>query len=196
MSIDDTVTVGIISHDNRHRYGLLKRAMDSVMAQTHVPDYIVVRNDTEKLGAGHNRQYLLNGAETKWLAWLDSDDEWDPEHLEKLMTVATSAPDIVYVYSWMHGHDPLGHFGVPFDPCRPHHTTMAIVERVDIAQEIGFPPSATDGPYSNEDWAHITGMAELCCQRGLRMVHLAERTWTYHAGGQNTSGQPTQGDAV
>ena len=195
MSIDDTVTVGIISHDNRHRYGLLKRAMDSVMAQTYVPDTIIVRNDTERLGAGHNRQYLLDQVTTKWLAWLDSDDEWDKEHLEKVMTVATSASDIVYVYPWMHGHDPLGHFGIPFDPCRPHHTTMGILERVDLAQEIGFPPSEENSSFSNEDWAHITGMAELCCQRGLRMVHLAERTWTYHTGA-NTSGLPGHGDAA
>ena len=192
----DTVTVGIISHDNRHRYGLLQRAINSVLAQTQVPDMIIVRNDSDRQGAGTNRQRLLQHVTTKWLAWLDSDDEWDPDHLEKLMLVGTSAPDIAWVYSWMKGTDPLGHFGIPFDPCRPHHTTMGILERTDIAQEIGFPPSATEGKFSNEDWAHITQFAAYCCERGLRMVHLAERTWTYHSGGQNTSGQPTQGDAA
>jgi glycosyltransferase involved in cell wall biosynthesis len=164
------------------------------MAQTKQPQAVFVVNDTDRQGAGWTRQTLLSLVQTRWIAWIDSDDEWMPEHLAKLMAVAEST-DSVYVYSWFHGGDPLGHFGLPFNPCTPHHTTMGILERADIAREAGFPASAP-GQFSNEDWAHITTFAQICCERGLKMTHLAEKTWTYHSGHGNSSGQPGQGDAA
>jgi hypothetical protein len=84
--------------------------------------------------------------------------------------------------------------GIPYDPCRPHHTTMGILERTDIAEEAGFCESQGP-PYSNEDWYHMVRFAEICCERGLKMTHLPEKTWYYHQDGQNSSGRPGQGDA-
>jgi hypothetical protein len=92
--------------------------------------------------------------------------------------------------------DPLGHFGKPFNPCTPHHTTMCVLVDTELAKEVGFPDTQDDGIFSNEDWGFITGVAKLCCERGLKMTHLAERTWTWHMSGQNSSGRPGQGDAV
>ncbi len=154
-------------------------------------------NDLDRLGAGANRRRLLSLVDTEWIAWCDSDDEWLPEHLEKLYRVAVET-DSVYVYSWCVGADPLGHFGIPFNPCTPHHTMMAILERTDIAREAGFPDSAAEGKFSNEDYAHILRFSEICCERGLKMTHLADRTWHYHQHGQNTSGLPGRngGDIV
>jgi hypothetical protein len=173
--------------------GLLGRALNSVYAQFQQPEEIIIVNDKQRHGAGRTRQQLLDHVQTQWIAWLDSDDEWQPDHLAKLISVA-EATDAVYVYSWFHGPDPLGHFGLPFNPCNPHHTTMNVLVRTDIALQVGFPDSA--GPsFSNEDWAFITGVAKLCCERDLKMVHLAERTWTYHQHGQNSCGLPGKGDA-
>lgn len=190
------ITVCVASHPARFKNGLLARALTSIAAQTEQPEEILVMNDLYRRGAGHVRRDLLNRVQTEWTAWLDSDDEWFPGHLEKLMTVAEET-DSVWVFSWFDSFlDPLGHFGLPFNPCTPHHTTMNVLERTDIAQEVGFPDSSRHGGYSNEDWAHITGFARLCCERGLKMTHLAERTWTYHMGHGNSSGLPGQGDAV
>ena len=189
------ITVCIPAHLARFKSGLLKRALDSVVAQTLSPDRILVLNDVGREGVGVIRQRLLDQVTTEWTAWIDSDDEWSPEHLEKLHRVAVETSS-VYVFSGYHAlTDPLGHFGIPFNPCSPYHTTMGILERTDLAKEVGFPPSASHGQFSNEDWAHITGFAKLACERGLRMTHLAERTWTYHMGHGNTSGLPRQGDA-
>lgn len=190
------ITVCIAAHPARFKSGLLKRALDSVLAQTLQANRILILNDTAQEGVGVIRQRLLDQVLTEWVAWIDSDDEWtDPEHLEKLYRVATET-DSVYVFSWFHAvQDPLGHFGLPFNPCTPHHTTMGILERTDIAKEVGFPPSEKGTRFSNEDWAHITGFAKLACERGLKMTHLAERTWTYHMGHGNSSGLPGQGDA-
>lgn len=189
------ITVCIPAHPARFRSGLLKRALDSVLAQTLQPERILILNDTAREGVGVIRQRLLDQVTTEWVAWIDSDDEWMPEHLEKLKRVADET-DSVYVFSGYHAlMDPLGHFGLPFQPCSPYHTTMGILERTDLAKEVGFPPSSTHGMFSNEDWAHITGFAKLACERGLAMTHLAERTWHYHMGHGNTSGLPNQGDA-
>lgn len=194
MTVDRPgITVCIAAHPARLRNGMLNRALASVAAQTHQPDTILVVNDREHHGAGRTRQTLLRLVDTEWIAWLDSDDEWLPEHLEKLFNVAV-ATDSVYVFSYFHGGDPLGHFGRPFDPCHPHHTTMNVLVRTDIAKEVGFRDNAV-GPFANEDWGFITGVAALACERGLKMTHLAERTWHYHQQGQNSSGQPGQGDA-
>ena len=187
------VTVCVAAHPARLSNGMLTRALNSILAQTHQPDAILVVNDRDRHGAGWTRRQLLGAVETEWTAWIDSDDEWMPQHLERLLSVTTE-PDTVFVYSWFHGNDPLGHFGLSFDPCRPHHTTMNVLVRTDIAKRVGFydtqPP-----PFSNEDWGFITGVAAICCAEGLKMTHLPERTWHYHQQGQNTSGQPTQGDA-
>jgi hypothetical protein len=189
------VTVCVAAHPARLRNGLLARALASVWAQTRQPERILVVNDTNREGAGATRQRLLGMVETEWTAWIDSDDEWFPEHLEKLLRVA-SETGAVWVHPYFEAvRDPLGHFGRPFDPCRPHHTTMGVLEQTALAQEVGFPASETHGRFSNEDWAHITGFAKLCCERGLVMTHLAERTFRYNMGHGNTSGLPTQGDA-
>jgi len=187
------ITVCIATHPSRQTSGLVIRAFASAAAQTMQPEAILVHNDTGRHGAGWNRRQLLNLVRTEWVAWLDSDDEWMPYHLEKLHRVAVET-DSVYVYSWFHGGDPLGHFGLPFNPCTPHHTTMNVLVRTDLAKEVGFNDNAV-GPYANEDWGFITGVAKLCCERNLKMTHLAERTWTYHQGHGNSSGQPGQGDA-
>ena len=144
------ITVLIATHPERQTSGLINRAFASVAAQTLQPVEIHVRNDVLRKGAGNNRKHLLGMVRTEWTAWIDSDDEWtDPQHLEKLMRVATET-DSVYVFPYFHGSDPLGHFGRPFNPCTPHHTTMGILERTDIAQEASFCESE-EGPFSNED---------------------------------------------
>jgi hypothetical protein len=188
------ITVCVTSHPARFTNGLLQRAISSVLNQTRLPEALVLVNDVDRNGAGWSRQRVLEQVATEWVAWIDSDDEWMPEHLEKLLRVAVET-EAVYVYSWFVGGDPLGHFGLPFNPCTPHHTTITSLVRTDIAQEVGFPATQADGTFSNEDWAFITGVSKLACERGLKMVHLAERTWYYHQGNYNSSGKPGQGDA-
>lgn len=187
------ITACIAAHPARVRNGLLERALRSVLAQTHQPAAIVVVNDQEAHGAGWTRRTILAQVRTEWIAWLDSDDEWMPEHLEKVHRTAVET-DAVFVYPWFEGNDPLGHFGIPFNPCTPHHTTMTHLVRTELALRVGFEDNAK-GPYANEDWRYIVGMSQIACAEGLIMMHLADRTWTYHQHGQNSSGQPGQGDA-
>jgi glycosyltransferase involved in cell wall biosynthesis len=168
----------------------------SIARQSLQPDTIILVNDLERAGAGRTRQKLLRMVETEWLAWCDSDDLLYPQHLERLYNHAQQT-GAVFVNAWFNApHDPLGHFGKPLDPCNMHHTTITFMVKTELAQEVGFRESLKDSPFSEEDWGHIAGMAALCCERGLKMEHLPDKTWWWRQQGQNTSGlfRPGQGD--
>ncbi len=197
------ITALIACHPERLSNGLANEAFISVARQTLQPDTVILVNDLERAGAGRTRQKLLRMVETEWLAWCDSDDVWTPSHLEKLYNRAQES-GAAFVNSWFNAQfdpfiapeNPGGHFGKPLDPCNPHHTTITFMVKTELAQEVGFRESLTDSPFSEEDWDHISRIAALCCERGLKMEHLPERTWWWRQQGQNTSGlfRPGQGD--
>lgn len=191
------ITACIAAHPARFTNGLLGRAFASVARQTLQPEAIVIANDKQRKTASWTRQACLDMVQTEWMAWLDSDDEWYPQHLERLHAVAVET-DSVFVFSWFNAsHDPLGHFGLPFDPAHPHHTTITFLVRTELAKEVGFfrESNSEEGRDNNEDWYHILGLSALADARGLKMTHLAERTWHWHQGAQNTGGTAKRGDA-
>lgn len=196
MGLRPGYTALIACHPARLSNGLAAEAFASIAKQTVQPAAIYLVNDLEREGAGGTRQKLLRAVETEWVAWCDSDDKWLPTHAEKLLAWAEKT-DSVYVFSWFYApSDPLGHYGKTYDPCNPLHTTITAFCRTEIAQEVGFPDSDLGGRFSNEDWSYIAGIARICCERGLNMTHLPERTWVWRQEGQNTSGLPDQGDAA
>lgn len=197
------ITACIAVHPQRLRNGKLARALASAAAQTLQPASIVVGNDVDRRGAAWNRQNILDQVGTEWMAWLDSDDEWLPQHLQHLWEVAQSAPDIGFVYSWFEpvgGSDPLGHFGLPFNPATPHHTTITFLVRTELAKRVGFGDAyltvTPERRHGGEDWLHIVGLCQIAVAEGWRMIHLPERTWRWHMDGGNSSGVPGQGDAA
>ena len=177
-----------------HRHQLRARALASVSAQSYPAAAVAVALDVEREGAWVMRQRLLTMTATPWLAWLDDDDEWAPEHLARLAWAQRrTAADLVFSYFEPVGMgDPLGHFGRPFDPAAPHATTMMFLCRTSLARRVGFsaPPDPT-AANAGEDARFIQGVVEA----GGRVVHLPERTWRwhYHPGhpeGPNSSGLP------
>lgn len=195
------VTVAIPAHPARLHNGLLARALASIAAQTTPPAAVSLAIDLHGEGAAVTRQRALDAVQTEWVAFLDSDDELMEGHLHAVTQVADQlGPECIWVHSYFQPvgmGDPLGHFGLPFDPRTPHHTTMTVLVRTDIAKEVGFRGEAPDtlSPFCNEDWGFILGVCNIAVRRGLTMTHLAERTWRYHGHGGNTSGMPHKGDA-
>lgn len=189
------ITACVAAHPARLQNGLLQAALASICSQTLQPRAVVVANDIDRQGAPWSRQACLDMVQTEWMAWLDSDDLWLPEHLEKLHRVAVET-NSVFVFSWFNApHDPLGHFGRPFDPAHPHHTTITFLVKTELAKEVGFGATMGDGNFANEDWLHIVSLCNIAVERGLKMTHLAERTWNWRMGAHNSSGLPTRGDA-
>lgn len=192
------VTVVIPAHPARLTNGLLNRALASVLAQTHPPAAMSIAVDLNREGAAVTRQRALDAVQTKWTAFLDSDDEWLPHHLEAVTAVADATDRCVWVHSYFEPvamGDPLGHFGRPFNPAAPHHTTMNVLVQTAIARQVGFHGAGPGSPFCNEDWGFILGVSRLAVERDLVMMPLAERTWRYHGHAGNTSGMPHQGDA-
>jgi glycosyltransferase involved in cell wall biosynthesis len=196
-----SVTVVIPTHPGRS-WELLGRAIKSVHEQTLQPRQIVVANDLHGYGAGATRNDGLNQAHSTYTAFLDSDDEFLPDHLNELAHVMDSDKDIIMAFSWFEAvgmPDPLGHFGLPFDPAHPHHTTVTTMVDTDIARWVGgFPTSGEGGTAGclNDDWIFLLRMCEYAVKNNKKIVHLPKRTWRYHGHAGNTSGKPTQGDAI
>lgn len=111
-----TVSVVIPTHN---RPELLKRALDSVYAQTYTDFEVIVVDDgsapraydvlgeylnrpnfvyleTEKdTGGSATRNVGIRHAKGEYIAFLDDDDEWLPEKLIRLITLLDEAPDSV-----------------------------------------------------------------------------------------------------
>jgi len=192
-------TVVVPFHAARERNGMLDRAAASVRAQT-IPAELILARDAHAKGAALTRQCGLDMVETEWTAFLDSDDEMDPDHIERLLACAEET-GADYVYPWFRvqgGTDPFPmFFGKPWDDAHPHQTTITILVRTGLARQVGFSaarpgaPQPPDGNRGGEDWHFTLG----CVASGARIVHLPRRSWTWWHHGANSSGLPGRGDA-
>lgn len=207
-----TIAVCVPAHPARARNGMLDEALRSVWAQTLLPDAVHVAMDTTRAGAPATRQRALDAASSDWVAFLDSDDLFLPQHLEHLLAHA-QATGADFVYSWFrlvqqladgrridHGdHDPVfppTHFSNPFDPENPIETTMIVLVRRGLAQAVGMRALDRGEINSGEDRAFTLDILAA----GGRIEHLVERTWLWRhhqrSDGQvgNCSGIAGRGD--
>lgn len=96
-----------------NRAALLRRALESVRAQTHPPDEIIVVDDgstddtarivqqdfsdvrymlQDSAGVSAARNRGIAAAHTPWVAFLDSDDEWRPRKLKRQLEALSGEP--------------------------------------------------------------------------------------------------------
>lgn len=183
------VTVVTPYHPQREANGMLERCAASVRAQT-VPVEHILAQDVHRMGAAITRNHGMALVQTEWTAFLDSDDEMDPDHIEHLLACAQET-GADYVYPWFRvvgGSDPFPmFFGRPWDDTAPHSTTITILVRTELAREIGFRQIP-----ANEDWDFTLR----CVAASAKIVHLPRRSWTYYHHGYNSSGLPDRGDAL
>lgn len=205
-----TVTVCIPSIPPRSEK--LLRALASVVTQTRPADAISVIFDYEGIGAAAARNKAWCAATTEYVAFLDDDDEFLPQHLERVMECAVETNADV-VYSWFEHRgwpdwtpdrqDPLavpvgGHLrhplGVPFGSEQAAHMKRyafipitTLVRRSMLERVGGFPqPLSSEWPREDcEEW----GCWLRILDKGGRFVHHPERTWVLNAG-EGTAGKP------
>jgi glycosyltransferase involved in cell wall biosynthesis len=183
------------------RSTMLARAVGSVVAQTAPPDGIIIVVDSEGRGAPEMRSRGLELVKTKWVAFLDDDDEFKPIHLEHLHAYA-EATDADLVYPWfdvMGGSDPF-----PINEHRvwtaddPHQTTVTTLVKTEAALAVGgFRDPTTDdespgtdaqGHRSGEEFRFVIRLG----RAGYKIEHLDEHTWIWHHWGGNSSGMPSR----
>ena len=199
------IGVAIPTHPQRITNGMLQRAYRSAAFQRLRPAQVNIAIDLNAKGAPHTRQQALDGITQPWTAFLDSDDEFLPEHLEVLANAAEET-GADYVYSWFHLWQfrrkldfdpvfPVTHFTEPWDRDNPRQTTMTVLVRTDLAKEVGFwdvtdETTFPDGHRAGEDW-----LFTLKCNELGKIHHVVQRTWNWYHHGANTSGRAGQGDA-
>lgn len=220
-----TVSVIIAAHPARARNGLLAEAVNSVWAQTRLPDALHVAIDHDGAGAPATRQRALDAVTTDWVAFLDSDDMFLPKHLEWCLAHAeTTGADFVYPWfkilqqfpdgqrnlvEWdgkkekADGVFPAGHYLNDFDPANPIETTITVLVRTELAKRVGFRALDRGQVNTGEDRAFTLD----CLHAGAKIVHLRRFSWLWRhhwtgrdAAGKllpgNTSGHSTRGDAA
>lgn len=195
------VTVLIPTLPRRAR--LLARAVRSVMRQT-MKSPVIWETDNVKRGPAPTRNRALSRATTEWVAFLDDDDEFYPQHVEHLWTAAQdNGADLVYPgYDYMVGgvlHNELDHvprpFGQPFTPAcaaqimdDQNFIPVTVLVRRELLMDVGGFPTPGTAEWLRpdcEDW----GAWQRLLLAGAEFYHLPERTWIWHRHTGNTWGQ-------
>lgn len=193
----DSHSVSVVIPTIPVRNAMLLNAITSVMSQTYPVSDIIVPIDHRHEGAARNRQRGLDRVKTEWVAFLDDDDYFLGNHIERLVDTAYET-EADFVYSWYTvegGSDPrFDEFGKEWNSAEPRQTTITTLIRTELAQKVGFvSPDETfeslrspDRLYAGEDYFMTKG----CNDLGAKIVHLPEKTWVWRHHGRNTSGLP------
>lgn len=191
------VTV-VIPHISERAHELV-RAVHSVSKQTMAPYDIIISTDAGSLGSAHTRNRALDKVTTEWVAFLDDDDEFLPNHLETLLTyVEKNNYDVDVVYPGcrvinpaLGGIIPLrdewGRFNKPFDANllrNMSYIPVTSLVRTHLAQLAQFGPPDHDLSSFYDDWGFYLRLLE----HGARFIHVPEVTWIWNHHGKNTSG--------
>lgn len=195
------ITVVVVTVGTPRR-SLLRRALDSVWAQTLQPDQVIVSQDNDRDGAPWVRQAGTECVMTPYVAYLDDDDEFMPHHLQAL---AGAIGDADLVFPWFEvagGTDPFPHyFGVPWDDSQHRQIPVTFLARTDAIQRArGWltdwtsveaaedPGTDPEGNRAGEDYQLVRRLVA----NGAKIVHHPDRTWIYHHDSQNTMGLPSR----
>lgn len=171
-----------------------QRALPSVSAQTVPADAVAISIDNDRLGAWTNRNKTISMVQTKWIAFLDDDDEFLPHHLEHLLwTAEATKADVCYAwFEVVNGSDPFPqHRGRQFDIADPHIFPITALVNADLVKSSGA--KFEGDPERTGNW----GVQDLpfwkaLWDAGAKFVGSEVITWRWHHHGANTSGVPTR----
>lgn len=155
------------------RSGMVVNAINSVSAQKIKPTSHIVVVDTQKKGNFATYQKLLNMADTEWVCFLDDDDIFYPDHLEKLIK-NSNGYDVIYSNpaivnddtDWVHYSEPFSYDKLMIDSIVP---MTALVKRNLMLEVGGF----------KEIQACDYAMWRDLAKYGARFKKIEDITWEY-----------------
>lgn len=174
----------------------LNVALESIDMQDVKVANVIISEDTTHAGAAPTRNNGLNAVTTEWVAFLDDDDYFYPQHIANLLQHAR-ATEADLVYPWFDvigGTDPLAvpvngqlrsPLGVEFGPEQQNHLMtvgnfipVTTLVKTELAQSVGGFPDVNSEEWPNpecEDW----GFLQRLIKKGAKFSHLPERTWAW-----------------
>lgn len=166
------MNVTVITATMPGREALLTEAIQSVSEQTYTPTDHLIGVDYIQRGGARPKNLLASAVTTPWIATLDDDDAFYPNHLATLMELADSA-DVVYSYCDVTGPDPWLAYNQPFDPdvlSRTSSVSHNALVRTQLVLDL-------------EGWDEVKGYDYLfwlkALDAGARFVCVPEVTWKY-----------------
>ena len=183
-----------------NRAALLGRALASVLAQVESQWELLVADDGstddtwpllcdwqasdprvrcwrhENGGQSVARNRLLAEAGAPWIAFLDSDDEFEPSHLARRREAIESDPS---VDMWI---SPMRVVGDPLVPCRHHPGQMIHVDRCLGVGMIVVRREAilAVGGFPEIRYAEDSALVKKLVVGGVRSRKLRDRSYVYH----------------
>ena len=193
-----TPLVTVVIPTIKPRRGLLLRAVNSVLAQDlggYGKPAIEIAIDREHDGAAVTRNRALDKVQTPWVAFLDDDDYFLPNHLQTLIDATCPERDVIYSecrvigpnYETLDISSTLRH-GLPFDAealRRDNYIPVTSLVRTELAQVARFGPPDHDPTSLYEDWGFYLRLLK----EGGNFHPIPEVTWVWHHHGRQTQGQ-------
>lgn len=194
---DGDVTVCIPTIPGRERD--FSRAVKSVEGQDWRDISVAGFPDHNYRGPAYARNYMVDRAETEWIAFLDDDDYLLPHHISTLV-LAAEENEADLVWPWFRvqgGSDPFPqNRGKQWDPENPHLFPITVLVRRETFLDVGGfdygiamedPNEPGSGRMVNgEDWRLWLRLSA----HGAKFHHVNEETWVWRHHGRNSSGRP------
>lgn len=189
-----------------NRVRLLDRALESVFAQSHQEWELLITDDgstdgswttlcdwtrrDERIrcwrhgnrGQAASRNEMVQHARAPWVVFLDSDDEFLPDHLA-LRHQAITAEAAVEL--WV---SPMRIVGSPLVPCRLNPGELIHIDRCIGAGMLTVRRDALlkVGGFPNLRYAEESGLMSRLLAAGIRHQRLSHRSYVYHRGHSDT----------
>lgn len=167
------VTVAAIIPTIAGREQSLAVAVASVDAQTRPVDEIRVEHDVHHQGPAATRNRAVMWTSSEWLAFLDDDDVWLPNHVETLLAHADGF-DVIYPDCELVGDHNGLHVNADFNPL-----TLRLGNYIPITALVRRSAFMAAGMFSADDRFEDWGLWLRLVDCGARFLHVPVTTWEY-----------------
>lgn len=191
-------TISVVIPTIPIRVARLQDALRSVRSQTVLPDSVIIEYDHDHEGSAMTRSRGLAKVTTDYVAFLDDDDKFLPNHLEILLKAAeATGADVLYPGCIVHdlegreipGREEWGRYGLPFDPDllrQKSYIPVTSLVRTRAAKMLGAHFEVTSNSTIYDDWNFYLRMLN----GGAKFQHVKAKTWIWNHWGFGTPDRP------